>query len=228
MEDFEEANRLYRAEDFGGAVDLYLKILESGYDSGELHYNLGNAYFKTGQLGLAILHYEKAKKIFPRDGDLNYNLSLASMRVADRITVPRLFIWKYLDGVRDYFALNTLAILTLVFFLAALGTAATYHFLPRGFLKKLTFYSTVPLLMVFLLFGVTFSARIWRAETVREGIIIVDKVEIVSAPDEGAKGLFSLHEGVKVRIGQELPPWVEIALPDGKKGWLIMDALAEI
>lgn len=227
-EEFARANNCYREGNFAEAIDLYSGIIQAGYESGELHYNLGNAYFKNGKLGLAILHFEKAKKFMPRDDDLAENLKMARMRVADRIEAPRLAVWKFFDGVRDYFTLRSLAIITLILYLITLGLAAGYYFQSKGVLKRAVFYLTVPVLICFLFFAVVFGVRLRREANVREAIIVADKVEIVSAPDQGAQGLFSLHEGVKVEILQELPPWAEIALPDGKRGWIMKGAFEDI
>ncbi|NQS98987.1 MAG: tetratricopeptide repeat protein [candidate division Zixibacteria bacterium] len=226
--EFIRANNLYRDGNFPEAITLYSEIIQAGYDSGKLHYNLGNAYYKNGELGSAILHFEKAKKFLPRDDDLADNLKMAQMRVADRIDTPRLAVWKFFEGVRDYFTLRSLAIITLILYLITLGLAAGYYFQSKGVLKRSAFYLIVPVLICFLLFAVVFGVRLWREANVREAIIVADKVEIVSAPDQGAQGLFSLHEGVKVRILQELPPWAEIALPDGKRGWVKIETFADI
>lgn len=226
--EFIRANNLYRDGNFPEAITLYSEIIQAGYESGELHYNLGNAYYKNGELGSAILHFEKAKKFLPRDDDLADNLKMAQMRVADRIDTPRLAVWKFVDAVRDYLTLKSLAAAALILYLISLGLAALYYLLPRGALKRMTFYLTVPVLVCFLLFAAVFGVRLWREANVREAVIIADKVEIVSAPDQGAQGLFSLHEGVKVRILQELPPWAEIALPDEKRGWVKIETFADI
>ena len=83
---FDEGNRRYQQGDYAGAIELYERILESGLESGELHYNLGNAWFRLGALGPAILHYERARRIMPRDGDLEANLELARALTVDQVT----------------------------------------------------------------------------------------------------------------------------------------------
>lgn len=226
--DFEEANRLYQEENYREAANLYLSILNGGFESGALHYNLGNAYYKSGQLGRALLHYRKAKRFLPRDRDLEANISLAKMRAADKIEVPRLKIWRTLDSVRDYLTINEWARLTLILFLLTLALIALYFFRGKGLVKKLSFYGATLMLIFFAVCAGFFTAQIWRAEKVIEAVVMEDKIEILSAPDEGAKALFSLHEGTTVEVEQKLLPWVEISLPDGKKGWVRMEVLAEI
>ena len=74
---FVEANQLYSETSFKEAVTLYEKILDTGYESAPLYYNLGNNYFKIGSLGKAILSYERSKRLNPGDGDLISNLDFA-------------------------------------------------------------------------------------------------------------------------------------------------------
>ena len=88
---FLEGNKYYEKEDFSGAINNYEKIIELGYESTALFYNLGNACFKSGKLGAAILYYEKAKKINPADKDVSYNLTLANTPPAKNILQLYLF-----------------------------------------------------------------------------------------------------------------------------------------
>ena len=62
---FQRGNQLYQAGDYGAAVEAYEAVLASGFESHELHYNLGNAYFKTGDLGRSILSWERALRFEP-------------------------------------------------------------------------------------------------------------------------------------------------------------------
>ena len=89
---FAEANKLYQENDYEKASEKYQLLLNSGAESAALYYNLGNAQFQLGQLGPAILYYEKAKRIDPTDKDVSYNLKLANSRVVDKIEViPNFF-----------------------------------------------------------------------------------------------------------------------------------------
>jgi len=227
-EEFDQAGRLYRNNDFAGAIAVYEQIIKSGYSSWELHYNLGNAYFKNGRLGLAILHYEKAIKSMPRDSDLKSNLEMARLRVADQVEAPRLLVWELLDRARDFYAMNTLACISLTVYLLFIALIAVYFFLPRGKWKKAAFAAAAPVFILFILLFTTFLWRIWLDKNVQQGIIIAEKVDVLSAPDESGQILFSLHEGVKANMEQHLNPYVEIRLPDGKKGWIPQETIAEI
>ena len=46
-----QGNSQYEVGDYPGAIEKYKMITDSGVKNGQVHYNLGNAYFKNGQLG---------------------------------------------------------------------------------------------------------------------------------------------------------------------------------
>ncbi|MDA0312354.1 MAG: tetratricopeptide repeat protein, partial [Gemmatimonadetes bacterium] len=89
----ERGNQLYQEGDYEGAVDAYEIVLASGHESADLHYNLGNAYFKGGQLGRSILAWERALDRAPGDPDIRANLDLARSLTADAVEpLPRFWL----------------------------------------------------------------------------------------------------------------------------------------
>ena len=82
----DEGNQRYHEGDFDGALASYVQILDSGLESGELYYNIGNTYFKLSNLGPAILYYERARRLMPGDDDLLANLELARSLTIDDVT----------------------------------------------------------------------------------------------------------------------------------------------
>ena len=85
LEFYQEGNRLYQEGDFEGALSSYLRVVEAGFESGEVYYNIGNAYFKVGDLARAILYYERARRLRPGDEDVLANLDLARSLTVDEI-----------------------------------------------------------------------------------------------------------------------------------------------
>lgn len=74
---FEAANRLYEEGRFEDAAEAYAALLQEGRVSANLCFNLGNAWFKAGQLGQAIVNYRRAARLAPRDPDVEANLRMA-------------------------------------------------------------------------------------------------------------------------------------------------------
>lgn len=83
QEQFFEANRAYKDDRYSAAVEGYRKLVDDGYVSGHIYYNLGNAFFRLGEVGQAILFYERARLLIPRDDDLLFNLAHARSQTVD-------------------------------------------------------------------------------------------------------------------------------------------------
>jgi tetratricopeptide (TPR) repeat protein len=216
---FEEGLRLYRANDMPGAISHWERVLRQGAVSGPLLYNLGNAYYRSGQIGKSILSYERARKLMPRDRDVLTNLDLARLAVVDKIEKPvRLVIWDWLDSVRDSLSLHELAVMFQIMGFFALGGYLGWRFGPISW-RRLLRGVLVILLVAYVLTGTWYG---WRAalDTRKAAIVTAVKTDVCSAPDASSTQLFSLHEGTKVRYGESLTGWVSIQLADGRKGWV--------
>ena len=88
-----EANKALIAENYYDAISKYESILNDGYESAELYYNLGNAYYRSEQLGKSIWAYSNALDIAPRNRDVAHNLSMANAQIVDRIEMPKSFVF---------------------------------------------------------------------------------------------------------------------------------------
>ncbi|GIV26774.1 MAG: hypothetical protein KatS3mg027_0588 [Bacteroidia bacterium] len=109
------AEEAYKQKNYSKTIELYQRVINQNYESFELYYNLGNAYFKNNQLGKAILYYEKAKKLNPSDPDLKHNLSIAYNKTIDKIdTKDNFFIEITKNNFLNQLNTNLLAYVTIV------------------------------------------------------------------------------------------------------------------
>ena len=227
---FDEGNRRYQDGDYAGAVELYERILESGLESGELHYNLGNAWFRLGELGPAILHYERARRIMPRDDDLAANLELARSLTVDRVTpLPGFWLFRVARWWIDLLSRPALlGVVTLAWLVAM--TALIAAVIGRG--DSLLIWSRGAAAVAgiaTLVFGLSLVARELDAGRPDEAIIMAGEAAVHSAPaDDDELLIFTVHEGTKVRVERRSDAWVEVVLEDGKVGWVRSDRLTLI
>jgi len=221
---FEQANARYQAGMYQEAIDLYLQMGANGKVSGEVYFNLGNAYYKLGDIGRAILYYEKAKIFLESDEALDQNIRLARLRTVDEIEpLPRLFLIEWWETLLHVLSLETIAWITygiylLVVFLLAL------NILWHGRWKRwvwIAIWVFVPILLIFL-------SRVYQFETSQFGIILETKVSVMNEPNISGQEIFILHEGTKVRINRSVDNWDEISIPDGKTGWIEQKSLEVI
>lgn len=216
-----QANQAYSKQDYNKAVELYKKVISNSYESFELYYNLGNAYFKNNQIPSAIYYYEKAKKLNPSDEDLNFNLKVANSIIVDKIDViPELFIKKWSNGFIGIFNADAWAKLTVASFILFFMLLLLYLFSNTIILRKFAFWLSILFLASSILTYAFAKHQFNEMNKVKEAIVFTPTVSIKSSPDQGSVDLFVIHEGLKVKITDQVNDWYEIRIPNGSKGWI--------
>ena len=226
---FEQGNELYKKGQYEKAAKAYEEILQMGYASADLYYNLGNAYYKLGEYPKAILNYERALRLRPRDEDIQFNLKMARLTVVDKIPeLPELFYVRYFRSFRDLFSVRTLTVLVLAVYFLLAGVIILWILGRKPPLRRLAKTLFAVLLVVCLAFSFTLVSKIRYLNRNVEAIVMAPEVQVLSAPGEGGTEIFTIHQGLKVRIIEQSGPWFEIRLADGKTGWLKKSVLETI
>lgn len=218
---WDRANTAYVNGDYHTATEIYGELLARGLSSVKLYYNLGNACFKEGRLGEAILNYRRALRRAPGNDDIRYNLGVAEARTKDNIEeIPEFFLAKWLRDVRHTMSCTAWSLFSLAALVCALGLFLVYLLARRLSLRKTGFYGTMAAAVVFML--TTWFALGERREMLDDSQAVVMSLStaVKSSPDRSATDLFVLHEGTLVEITNRLDGWCEITIADGKKGWL--------
>ena len=214
-------NKAYNENKFQQAEEYYLAVINQGLASPELYYNLGNAYFKMNDMPSAILYYEKALKLHPKDEDINFNLNLANSRIIDKIEpVPVFFLWKWWKQILNVMSPDQWAKTGIAFFIIFLFFFSVFLVSRMVTLRKISFWTGL-LVFVLTLFTMTVGFQTNRSmKKEREGIIFTPTVTVKSSPSENSVDLFVIHEGTKVQILDNLENWTEIKIANGSVGWL--------
>lgn len=223
---FETANEYYRKGDYEKALSIYEQILNNGYVSSELYYNIGNAYHKLENIPAAILYYERAKRLSPSDEDIDFNLKLSNLRVVDKIDpIPKFFVIEWWYSISNTFNSEKWSMMAIISSWIFVLTVIVFRLINILFLRKLMIpviiISIISILLTFL-----FSYTQYRYENDKTiGIIFAQNVSVKSSPDEAGTDLFVIHEGVKVKILDSLNEWRKIKLADGKVGWIPINSI---
>lgn len=226
---WELGNKAYIDGDYTRAAEEYCAILEGGEYSMPLYYNLANAYFKLGQLGRAILYYNRALRIAPANEDIRHNLALAEAQTKDRIAVvPEFFLNRWMRTVRNTMSCAAWSILSLVAFATVLLFVLLFLLSSRIGVRKAGFYGALVMALFFV--ATTLFALSERKEMLQhdEAIVMGTAISVKSSPDRSATDIFVLHEGTKVRVQTEMGEWCEVVIADGKKGWTERKNIEEI
>lgn len=218
---WDQANTAYINNEFRTAITLYEALLTECGHSDKLYYNLGNAYFKEGQIGQAILNYRRALRLSPGNEDIRYNLQVAEKMTKDHIdAVPEFFVSGWIRDVRQLFSGTTWAIISLVALTLLLGSILFYLLSRRLTWRKIGFYGIATMLL--LLITTLWFSNIERHEAIdrTSAVVMHEAVAVKSSPDASSTDLFILHEGTAVEITNRMEGWCEITIADGKKGWM--------
>ncbi len=212
----------YAEGDWTGAAGAWEQIADMGFESADLYFNMGNAFFRQDDLAHAILNYERALRLNPSHSDARFNLEFAASLIQDKIeSVPEFFLSVWVRNLcrllpSDVWAgigigLFALAIASVLIFLLGRSVAARKGAFAAGI---------VSLLLCVLSLSMAFRQR---SDYFREDAAIVVRAvsPVKSSPSsDSSRDLFILHEGTKVKLIDSVGDWRNIELSDGRQGWI--------
>jgi len=211
---FNDANKQYVKGDWQKAADLYNQLLENGEKATELYYNLGNANLKMQKVGLALLNFERAARMAPRDTDIKFNLEFTRKLCGE--PEPS-FVESALMFLPNQFTLNQLALFCSALFVLLSAVLIT-HFITNY--KKL-FFMVLAIFCALLLFSLFFGIKLNAEKFSNFAIVVKGPAEVRNGPSDGNSVGFSLPEGRKVLLLGKSGQWVAIGLKaEGYKGWV--------
>jgi tetratricopeptide (TPR) repeat protein len=214
---FAQANDFYRAGKYKEAADAYEQIAGNGFVNGNLYYNLGNSYFKKGEIGKAILNYERAGQFMPYDSDLKENLDYARSLV--NVSSPQYSNNRFLlrlhsladgssvDGITVFLSILSVCIFVLL----------TCHIFTPA-VRKYTVFFLAACVIVFSAAAFSFY---WKINYLANGAVVVAKDALVRfEPSDNATAYFTLAQGSRIEVIDATARWFKIKRPDYKVGWV--------
>ncbi len=246
---FADANKAYAAGDYPGAIAAYSALAEKGVVDADLFFNMGNAYFESGDLGHAVLWYERARRLDPRDDDVRDNLALTRSMLRDKQLVPSestlrrvLLFWH-----RDATTAESVAIASALYaFLCMLAVCFVFRREPavERVLRRLSILSPGRLfgfdvtqdvalaMVVTFLVGALFAgsavAKINAEHRRDRGVVVSGEVSVFSGPSHDATVQFKVHEGTMVAVRDARDGWIRVDLPGDLSGWIDAASLERI
>lgn len=222
---FDEGNELYRKNEFSAAAEKYQEVLNTGWESAELYFNLGNACFKKGSLGEAVWAYEKALELNPNYEDAQVNLGhVQGLLIDEIIAVPTPLVERYFRVWADSLGTTGFQVLAVVWlWIITLCWILWKWRKTRGAVLGMGLGS-----FLFLTTGISWYVHGQLVKDENRGVILVENVYVKTAPSEQAPDAFVLHEGTVVFLKSQVDAWQEIRLADGQVGWMDPSVLKEI
>jgi len=212
LDAYREANETYQKGNYEGAIEGYSKILREVGDNADVHYNLGNSYFRNEKWGLALYHFRKALELRPRDPDMRFNLNYARERATDKIETRG---FRILSLTADY--LTQREWLTLLAMLSLVGSVLSIlqFFRPRDSVLVIRNLCGA----LFLVSSVCAFGQFSHPNPF--GVVIEQEAKVLSGVGRDNVLLFTLHEGAEFdTLSSDEEGWIQIEIADGKRGWL--------
>jgi hypothetical protein len=227
-EAWKRGNDAYLRGDYAAAIAAYQQIDRQQVVSPELTFNLGNAYYRRGEIGPAIWSWERTLALDPDHEDSRYNLAQArrvsATRVHDKLEgAERDPAWMRLVGllpasteawlfIAIYLAFFAALLLRLRARRAQVAADEEAHLSAWGALAAIL--SVAAVLAGALLFGRSVLDRI------PFGVVLPDQVAVKEGADPNYKTSFEVHAGLRVRLLEHDQDWVRVRLANGLEGWV--------
>jgi tetratricopeptide (TPR) repeat protein len=215
---FDSANKLYEQGKFTEAAAAYQNMIQSGSVSPAVYFNLGNAFFKSGELGRAIAAFRDAEDLAPRDPDVRANLQFIRARVQAPTASPA--SWQqWLTTL----TLNEWAILTAVIVWVWLGLWMLIQFRPqlKQSLRALLWCGGVA---IFVCGGCTYAA--WSSESTKTAIVVAKDAILHNGPLEEAPPAATVHDGAELTVLDTKNDWLQVRVDTQHVGWIKREQVA--
>ncbi len=226
-DEFARANELYEQKEYDSAVQAYAKIINEGIESASLYFNLGNAYFKEGDLGHAILYYLRAKRLDPSDEDITSNLEFA--RQFSRVQMEGVQlnpVNSFLISLVDLYRIDSLAwassgcfVLFFLFLIIRFGLGISTPGVRIGII----------LALILLVVSTSLTTFKYRHEFLtRRGVIVVEEAPVKTGPSEQSDIELQGASGLIVEILAETGDYYNVLFENKRRGWIEKHLVAEI
>lgn len=221
-----DADKEYAKGNYLQASKDYSDLLKVG-ESVELYYNLGNCYYRLGNITKSIIAYEKAHRLSPSDRDVTFNLEFVREKTIDKIErQEKNFFSAGYTMLQNLMDMDAWACLSIVAFFACLGMAMLFLLGRDEWMRKLGFY--VALLSVFVfVFSTLFAWQQKHNFDARDrAVVVAPSASVKLTPSDSSADAVVVHEGTAVQIvDRTMSDWYSVKLDDGKEGWLKRNSL---
>lgn len=221
-----QADEAYAKGEYDEAIAIYEKVAAAN-SSANVYYNLGNAYYRKGDIARAILSYERVLRLQPGDDDARFNLQLAQSKTTDKIAPEReMFFVTWFHSVVNFLSIDTWAYLALFCLAVGVLCLLTYFFADGERTRKMTFNAFILLLLLFIVSNIFASKQKSILNSHSDAIVVADVLPVKNIPSDNGTNSFTIHAGTKVKIVDDtMSQWKKIKLSDGREGWISLSSI---
>jgi tetratricopeptide (TPR) repeat protein len=224
---WQEAANYYDQANYKAAIDDYSKLIERGFENPQIYYNLGNSYFKNGELGRAIWSFRRAQLLDPGFKPASANLSYVRTFNTDQIAAkPQGFILDIWDTASSFLSANGYLLLFMIGWWVA-AAILVFKIIRPGSPSWLYYLLIVPVVLI-IFSGASAFRRIDEDRLTHWGVLVQETADIREGPGDEFNRVEVAHEGLELKILGTRENSYLIELGNGLKGWVTKKAVLEI
>lgn len=200
-------------------------LVAAGRVSPDLYLLQGNTYYELGQLGRAVLAYERGLRLRPTHKALKNNLAFVEAKLPTVYqALPDFFLLRWWKIIGSWLGTTAAKILAIVAWWVAIALGAWWFF-KREELSEQRRFLLLPaafLCLLLAIFGYT-QEQSRRKELGRkdQAVLLAPSSELRVAPDAKATLEREITEGLRLRIlDNSQENYVKVALRNGTQGWV--------
>jgi tetratricopeptide (TPR) repeat protein len=213
---FESANKLYEEGKYSEAATAYAKLLQTGQTSAALYFNLGNAFFKSGQMGRAVAAYRLAAQLTPRDPDVRANLQFARNQINGPTLLPgRWQRWLSRLTLNEWTVLAAGAVWVWLLLLAIRQWWPALRAVLRGYVLTVAIAAG-------LLCG-CMAAAFYQTRLTRLAVVITNDAVVRHGPLAESQTAFTVSDGAELRVLDQKDEWLLVSAGPRRVGWVRRD-----
>ncbi|MCZ7555199.1 MAG: tetratricopeptide repeat protein [Bacteroidia bacterium] len=218
---FAEALQSYKSGQYSEAISLLESLARDGHAGYEVQYNLGNAYYKNGDIGKSVLAFQRALRLRPTDEDATHNLNVVLARTRDRVEpMPLLFFVQWWNDLKMSRLPDDFLLWSVIFLWLTAAAAFVFFGFRSTFVRRLALVGGVLIALCFAASFSLYSERLADFHQRNFAVVMAAQLSVKSAPDESGIESFIIHEGLTVEILERRDEQLLIRLADGKQGWI--------
>lgn len=225
---FKRGNAAYEEGRYEAAAEAYRSLLRYEIHDAVVEYNLGNAEFRLGNLGRAILHYERAKRLDPVEPDIRANLEFARSICFDRVEAPQqAVVVRWVRAVQNRLGPDRQAWTALATAWLVVALVAWCFSRPGGWTAAHG-WMLAALLLILVITVSSWYVTVGRLDRDSSAVVLDDVVEVLAGPGYNNPALFTVHEGLTLQIRAEREEWLQVSLPNGLNGWIAKESVEKV
>lgn len=204
--------------------------LAAGYANAQMHHQLSEAYYHTGQKGKALAHTLKGLRLSPHHRALNDNLSwLRAMQEEELQPPPVFFLQQWWESISGLMPVNAWAILGLVWLWLGAALVGAHRWVKPAYQGKKWLKPTGYGLLIAasLPFGWA-ATRSSMMQRTNQAVVVAPKTPVRVAPATESEAELEVSEGVELKVIDQAKGWYKVSLANGSQGWIAAPALEVI